>query len=71
MLGVGHRASGPVQLRYPYNPRPSDGCGRGRARIYYVAHVYSSDLVSGWDWVGAVICLIPFVVVLMLKLTFT
>ena len=27
--------------------------------------------MSGWDWVGAVICLIPFVVVLMLKLTFT
>jgi hypothetical protein len=39
--------------------------------IIYVIHVQSNHLVSVWDWVGAVACMVFFVVVVMLKLTFT
>ena len=39
--------------------------------IYYVWHVESVNLASGWDWLGAVLLLPVFAFLVMIKLTFT
>jgi hypothetical protein len=58
-------------LRYPYNPGLVTTVVGVALGIYYVYHVESSDLAGLWDWVGALLLLPVFVVVVMFKLTFT
>jgi Protein of unknown function with HXXEE motif len=60
-----------IVLKSGYNPGLLTTVVAVALGIYYVWHVESSDLASGWDWLGAVLLLPVFVVVVMLKLTFT
>jgi hypothetical protein len=61
-----------VKLRWFYNPGLlTVVLGWIPLGVVYVSYVSSRDLVSVWDWVIAVILAIAFVVVVMLKLTFT
>jgi hypothetical protein len=60
-----------IGLRYPYNPGLVTTVAGVALGVYYVWHVESSSLASGWDWLGAFLLLPVFVVVVMLKLTFT
>jgi hypothetical protein len=58
-------------LEYPYNPGLITTVAGVVLGIYYAYHVESADLASGWDWVAALLLLPVFVVVVMIKLTFT
>ena len=59
------------KLRYPYNPGLlSIVVGGLPLGAYYVYHVESSNLASVWDWLGAALLLVAFVVIVMLKMTF-
>jgi Protein of unknown function with HXXEE motif len=60
-----------IVLKSGYNPGLLTTVVAVALGIYYVWHVESSDLASGWDWLGAFLLLPVFVVVVMLKLTFT
>lgn len=60
------------KLRSFYNPGlVSIVAGGLPLGVYYVYHVESSNLASVWDWVGAAALLVAFVVIVMLKMTFT
>jgi hypothetical protein len=59
------------KLRYPYNPGLlSIVVGGLPLGAYYVYHVESSNLASVWDWLGAALVLVAFVVIVMLRMTF-
>jgi uncharacterized protein with HXXEE motif len=60
-----------IVLKSGYNPGLLTSVAGVALGIYYVYHVESSDLAGLWDWVGALLLLPVFVVVVMLKLTFT
>jgi hypothetical protein len=60
------------KLRYLYNPGLlSIVAGGLPLGIYYVYHVESTNLTSVWDWVGGAVLFVVFLVIVMLKLTFT
>jgi hypothetical protein len=58
-------------LKYPYNPGLITTLIGVALGIYYVWHVEASNVASIWDWVGAIVVAAAFVVIVMLKLTFT
>jgi hypothetical protein len=60
-----------IVLKSGYNPGLFTTIVGVALGIYYVWHVESANLASGWDWLGAVLLLPVFAVVVMLKLTFT
>jgi hypothetical protein len=60
-----------IVLKHGYNPGLLTSVVGVALGIYHVWHVESSDLASVWDWVGAFLLLPVFVVVVMVKLTFT
>jgi hypothetical protein len=60
-----------IVLKSGYNPGLLTTVAGVALGIYYVWHVESSNLASVWDWVAALALLPVFVVVVILKLTFT
>jgi hypothetical protein len=60
-----------IVLKSGYNPGLVTTLAGVVLGAYYVLHVESSSLASGWDWLGAVLLLPVFAFVVMIKLTFT
>lgn len=60
-----------IVLKSGYNPGLLTTLAGVALGIYYVWHVESTNLATGWDRLGAILLLPVFVVVVMLKLTFT
>lgn len=60
-----------IVLKSGYNPGLLTTLAGVALGVYYVWHVESANLAGVWDWVGAIAILPVFVVVVMLKLTFT
>lgn len=58
-------------LKSGYNPGLLTSIAGVALGAYYVWHVESANLASGWDWVGAILLLPVFAFVVMIKLTFT